>query len=196
MLSADDSPVQHHLYLQPYVRSSHLVRLLSSPPDGPTRANTNVGDDHSSLIAIRMREWYAEDDDLTATSDVLEISVDGGDAGRRDHRLRRQRRIGLHIHDDAATPGETTLEPLPVLRRAAVPERHRRVPAGIADGRGTITVTNLPRGDADHPQTLNVPNWPSSGHAISVVFTDWPVDAPDRLTGLRVPAQIGGRRTG
>ena len=42
-LSTEQSPVTHHLYLQPYLRSSHLVRLLSSPPDGPTRANTNLG---------------------------------------------------------------------------------------------------------------------------------------------------------
>lgn len=40
----------------------------------------------------------------------------------------------------------------------------------------TITVTNLPRGDADRPQTLNVPNGPSSRHSVSVVFTDHPVD--------------------
>ena len=46
------------------------------------------------------------------------------------------------------------------------------------DGSGTITVTNIPRGDTTDPQVLNVPNWPSSTHAISVVFTDWPVDGP------------------
>ena len=45
-----------------------------------------------------------------------------------------------------------------------------------ADGAGTITVTNIPRGDTARPQTLNVPTWPSSGHSISVVFTDHPVD--------------------
>src|SRR5690606_17630548 len=32
-LSSDDTPVVHHIYLQPYLRSSHLVRLLSSDPD-------------------------------------------------------------------------------------------------------------------------------------------------------------------
>ena len=35
-----------------------------------------------------------------------------------------------------------------------------------------------PAAETDRPQTLNVPNWPSSGHTISVVFTDYPVDAP------------------
>jgi len=81
LLSAPDSPTQHHLYLQPYLRSSHLVRLLSSPPDGTTRANTNTGDDHTALIAIRMREWYSDDDpDLPGDqADVLDVSSDGGE---------------------------------------------------------------------------------------------------------------------
>jgi len=39
---------------------------------------------------------------------------------------------------------------------------------------GTITFRNLPRGDATQPQLLNVPNWPSSTHAVSVVFSDFP----------------------
>ena len=86
VLSAPDTDVQHHLYLQPYVRDSHLVRLLSSGPDGDTRVNTNVGDDHAALIAIRMREWYAVDDpDGDGDErDVLEIL----DAARRSESTR------------------------------------------------------------------------------------------------------------
>ena len=69
VLTSPDSPSQHHLYLQPYVRDSDFVRLLSSPADSPTRVNTNVGEGHSSVIAIRMREWYAPTTPIsTATS--------------------------------------------------------------------------------------------------------------------------------
>ena len=173
-LSTDETPVTHHLYLQPYLRSSHLVRLLSSPPDGDTRANTNVGDDHAAVIAIRMREWHA-----TGYADVLEISVDGGEPVDAITDFVGNGAIGLHIHDDAATPGQLDAGAAPLFRRPAVPERHRRLPPGIARRRRTITVTNLPRGDASDPQVLNVPNWPSSTHSISVVFTDWPVDSPE-----------------
>ena len=108
-LSTEQSPVTHHLYLQPYLRSSHLVRLLSSPPDGPTRANTNTSADHTALIAIRMREWYGQSDNR----DVLQISVDGGEPVDAVTDFIGNEAIGLHIHDDAATPGESTLEPLP-----------------------------------------------------------------------------------
>jgi hypothetical protein len=176
VLSAEGSEVEHHLYLQPYVRSSHLVRLLSSPPDGPTRANTNVGEDHTSLIVMRMREWYATDDgDLPGDqSDVLEVAVDDGEATEALEDFVGNATIGLHLHDDAATPGETTADPLPYFSE-------QPFQSGVdvfvpADEGSTVTVTNLPRGDAEQPQVLRFPAWPSSGHSVSVVFTDWPVD--------------------
>ncbi len=171
-LSSDRSPVTHHLYLQPYLRSSDLVRLLSSPPDGPTRANTNTGDGHTALIAIRMREWHAEGDDR----DVLDISVDGGDPVDAITDFVGNGTIGLHVHDDAATPGETSLAPLPYFSEQPFQSGIDVFMPATPDGSGTITVTNLPRGDAERPQTLNVPDWPSDEHAVSVVFTDWPVD--------------------
>ena len=173
-LSADASPVIHHLYLQPYLRSSHLVRLLSSPPDGDTRTNTNIGDDHSAVIAIRMREWHSEGD----AADVLELSVDDGEPVDAVTDFVGNGGIGLHLHDDVATPGETTLEPLPYFADQPFQSGIDVFLPASPDGSGTITVTNLPRGDTSRPQTLNVPNWPSSTHTISVVFTDWPVDGP------------------
>ncbi len=178
LLSAPDSEVQHHLYLQPYVRSSRLVRLLSSEPDGATRSNTNVGDGHSALIAIRMREWYADDDpDLDGDqSDVLEVSVDGGEPVDVLADYVGNATIGLHLHDDAATPGETTLAPLPYFAEQPFQSGIDVYLPASADASGTITVTNIPRGDTGRPQVLNVPNWPSSGHSVSVVFTDFPVD--------------------
>ena len=171
-LSTPASPVTHHLYLQPYLRSSDLVRLLSSPPDGSTRAQTNVGDDHAALIVIRMREWHANGD-----ADVLELSVDGGEAVNAITDFVGNGAIGLHLHDDAATPGVSTLGPLPFFADQPFQSGIDVYLAASPDGSGTITVTNLPRGDRSDPQVLNVPNWPSSTHSISVIFTDWPVDS-------------------
>ena len=86
------------------------------------------------------------------------------------------RAIGLHIHDDAATPGRTTRKPLPYFSSAPFQNGVDMFIPGADPPDRTITVTNIPRGDRAAPQTLNVPNWASSGHAISVVFTDYPVD--------------------
>ena len=71
---------------------------------------------------------------------------------------------------------ESTLGPLPYFAGQPFQSGIDVFLPSSPDGAGTITVTNLPRGDAGRPQTLNVPRWPSSGHAISVVFTDYPAD--------------------
>lgn len=172
-LSSDASPVTHHLYLQPFVRSSHLVRLLSSSPDdSPTRDNTNVGDGHTALIVMRMREWHAQGE-----RDVLEISVNGNGPIDAITDFVGNGAIALHIHDDAATPGETTLAPLPYFSDQPFQSGVDVFLPAAPGGSGTITITNLPRGDSGRPQTLNVPNWPSSENSVSVVFSDWEVDA-------------------
>jgi hypothetical protein len=177
-LSAPDSPVRHHLYLQPPVRDSRLLRLLSSDPDGATRANTNVGADHAAIVAIRMREWYAGDDpDLDGDQrDLLEVSTRDQGAVNVLTGFVGNSTIGLHLHDDAATPAQTTLAALPYFAAQPFQSGVDVFMAASEDASGTITVRNVPRGEADRPQTLNVPNWPSDRHSISVVFTDYPVD--------------------
>ena len=171
-LSTDTSPVTHHLYLQPYLRSSGLVRLLSSPPDGTTRANTHTGADHSALIVMRMREWHAQGD-----RDVLQVDVDGGEPVDAIVDGVGNAGNGQHLHDDAATPGASSLGPLPYFSEQPFQYGVDVFLPASPDASGTITVTNLPRGDSARPQTLRMPNWPSDEHSISVVFADWPVDA-------------------
>lgn len=171
-LVSPDSEVVHHLYPQPSLRSSQWMRLLTSTPEGTTRLNTNTGDAHTSLIAMRMREWYGDGD----SADSLTVSTDGGEPVEVITDFVANGAIGLHLHDDALTPGVSTLGPLEFF--AAQPFQSGIdvfIPASPG-GSGTVTVTNLPRGDDSRPQVLNVPRWPSSGHAISVVFSDWPVD--------------------
>ena len=172
-LSTDASPVTHHLYLQPYLRSSDLVRLLSSPPDGTTRANTHTGAEHSALVVMRMREWHAQGD-----RDVLQVDVDGGEPVDTIVDGVGNAGIGLHLHDDAATPGVSSLGPLPYFSEQPFQYGVDLFLPASPDASDTITVTNLPRGDSARPQTLRMPNWPSDEHSISVVFSDWPVDAP------------------
>src|SRR5690606_16749241 len=106
--------------LQPYLRSSHLVRLLSSAPDGVTRANTNVSDDHTALVVMRMREWYAtgRGEAIGASRDSLLVQVRTADGSATDEvdvlaEFVGNGAIGLHLHGAAATPGDSTLDPLP-----------------------------------------------------------------------------------
>src|SRR5690554_3633188 len=41
---------------------------------------------------------------------------------------------------------------------------------------GTISIVSSPRGDTANQQILNVPNWASSGHRISLIFNDYQQD--------------------
>jgi hypothetical protein len=129
-----------------------------------------------------MREWLP--------SDVLEIGSAGGDDVEArnvitDDNVSKMQMmpgrsvgepIAIYIHDDAATPRETTLAKLPWF-----PDQFFQtgidvfLPAADPPD-ATITITNLPRGDASKPQTLNVPNWPSNQHVLSVIFSDFPQD--------------------
>jgi hypothetical protein len=113
---------------------------------------------------------------LRGDADVLQLSVDDGEPVDVITDFVGNGGIGLHVHDDVATPGETTLAPLPYFSEQPFQSGIDVYLPATSDADGTITATNLPRGDTSRPQTLNVPNWPSSGHTVSLVFTDWPVD--------------------
>lgn len=173
---------QQHFYPQKFLRSSRLERLLSGPPDSPSRVNSNVGPDHAGLVVLRMREWLP--------SDVLEIS-EAGDQEVEERNvitednvtkmsMAQGRSVGepiaIYVHDDAATPKETTLAKLPWF-----PDQFFQtgidvfLPAKDPPD-STITITNLPRGDREKPQTINVPNWPSSNHVTVAIFSDYPQD--------------------
>jgi hypothetical protein len=183
VLYATDSDRYQHFYPQRYLRSSRLERLLSGPPDSPARLNSNVGDGHAALTVLRMREWMPSDvleigtrseagdqpsQNVVTESNVSKTTMTGGRSVGEP--------IAIYIHDDAATPGETTREKLPWF-----PDQFFQTGIDVfmpaADSpNGVISLRNLPRGDADKPQTLNVPNWSSTNHAVMVMFSDFPQD--------------------
>jgi hypothetical protein len=178
--TGDVEGATHHLYMQKFLRDSQLVRLLSGDAMSATRMNTNASDDHTTLVAIRMREWYAIDDgDLDGDQiDLIEIGVSGGAADEVEavnvlERFVGNGTIGLHIHDDAASPGESTLTALPYFSGQAFQSGVDFFMPAADPPDATITVTNTPRGDTEKPQVLRVPNWRSSEHAVTVQFADF-----------------------
>lgn len=170
-LTSAESPTVHHIYVQPYLRSSRFVRLLSGGPESTTRMNTNTSDAHTSLIVMRMREWYAGPE---TDADVLEITSDAGTVAVLPEFVGRGA-IGIHVHDDADTPGDSTLTPLPFFSEQPFQSGVDVFLPAAPDASGTITITNYPRGDESRPQVFAVPNWPSSTHAVSLLFTDFPL---------------------
>jgi len=84
--------------------------------------------------------------------------------------------IAYYMHDAAASPGDSTLDALPYYSEQ--PFQHGVdlfMPAADPTD-GVITVRNVPRGDANAPQTLRSPNWASDDHLIVLNFSDFPQD--------------------
>ena len=168
---AADSGVTTHFYSQRILRSTDFVRLLSGPPDSPSRMNTNVSDKHAAMVVSRQREWLA--------SDVLEITtkaqgMDQPAINAMTSAAGAAMGIGIHIHDDAATPGMSTKAALPYFSMQAFQYGVDVFMPAADPATGVITIRNLPRGDMSKPQVLNVPNWASSKHFISIAFSDFP----------------------
>jgi hypothetical protein len=142
--------------------------------------NTNVGDNHSALIVMRMREWTADDILEVKTGsqpavNAITAQVGTPMAGSMGGGLSFLP-IGLYIHDDKATPGMTSLALLPYFSTQPFQSGVDIFLPAADPPTGTITLTNMPRGDKTKPQVLNLANWPSSKHTITVMFADYPQD--------------------
>ncbi len=169
VLSLRDSPYQHHFYEQPFLRSSQFVRLRTGPPDSQARMHTNTGDKHASITVSRMREWTRDD--------VLEISTKGASGDREPRNVisdASENRIAIYLHDDTATPGESSLALLPWFPEQAFQTGVDVMMPASDPPDGTITIRNLPRGDDSLPQVIRVPNWSSTDHNVSVLLSDFP----------------------
>ena len=166
---------EHHFYRQPLIRDSAFVRLNTSPAGSPIETNTQVSDDHAALVISRDMEWWGS---RGADNDILEIATTSALWGDQpavniiDTAIGSSR-IGIHVHDDQATPALTTGDPLPYF-----PDQPFQwgvdvyMPASTPVD-GTISVVSTPRGETGSQQQLNVPNWASSSHRISLIFNDY-----------------------
>ena len=60
-----------------------------------------------------------------------------------------------------------------------------------SDASGTISVTETVRASGGHTETINVPNWPSDQHTVSVYFKDY-IRTTRRVRGRASGAAPGG----
>lgn len=179
--TSSESPAVQHFYPQRFLRSSNLVRLLSGGLDSPSRVNTNVSDKHAALTVLRMREWTTDDileiKEKTPAGEIPAVNAITMQVGTPTMGMTGGLSfspIGLYVHDDKATPGMTSLALLPYFSTQPFQSGVDVYLPASDPPNGTITLTNMPRGDKTKPQVLNVPNWPSTNHTIMVVFSDFP----------------------
>jgi hypothetical protein len=166
-----------HIYSQSVIRSSRLVRLLAPPTD--IENNTHSSDHHSAAALLRNREWWTTH--TSGQNDGLTIQTRSPGAGDQPavnvlSNISANNNLGIHVHDAAATPGQSTLGLLPFFPSQPFQTGVDVFMPASSPPDGTITFTNAPRGDASRVQVINTPNWPSSTNKMLVVFNDYVQD--------------------
>lgn len=142
--------------------------MNTSLPDGPLDLITPDSDETTNLVILRMKEWWG---DQGSNNDRL--LIDGQDVVLPNTSPRSGVNLVAFVHDDGLDGvtdlGKGELFPFNLLTFLTAVDVS--IPAS-ADASGSVSVTEDPRGGGDNA-VLNVPNWPSSTHAVSVQFRDY-----------------------
>jgi pimeloyl-ACP methyl ester carboxylesterase len=174
-----DGFLGHHFYFQPWLRSSRLVRMNLAPPNSAIVANTNLSDNHTAATVVRQKEWWTTHP--TGQDDVLEIATTSPSRGDQPAvdalaKVTSNSVIGIHVHDAAVSPGDSTLDLLPFFPTQAFQTGADVFMPASEPPDGTVSFVNAPRGDFTRLQTINIPNWRSSEHRATVTFNDFVQD--------------------
>ena len=121
----------HHLYFEPFVRSSHLVRLLTSEPNGGVNLLIARSPAHSAFTIVRYKELWG---DQGAEND--ELFVNGTNVINAATAPITKRVIGMFAFDAGSDKVSNVTAPLRCRLLAAVPERRGSVRPGDGSRQG------------------------------------------------------------
>lgn len=156
----------HHFYFEPFIRSDYLVRLNTSPPGG-IGDYMDRSDGHSNLVITRNKEFWGDqgvNNDILQVNDVNIVTASYSLA---------KRVIGIFAYDRYADGVTVLTPPIPYYHAVTFMTGVDIYIPGADPPDGTISLVLTPRGGGGKTQVVNVPNWASSNHAISVPFNDY-----------------------
>jgi pimeloyl-ACP methyl ester carboxylesterase len=167
-ITRPDSTTTHHLYFQPFRRTDRLVRLLTSEPNVGLDLLTEKSERHTNVIVTRNKEWWG---DQGAAGDTL--TVDGTSVLSASSAPRTKRAIALFAYDagvDGVSHPDVQLPAFTALPFISGVDLF--VPAATP-ATGTVRLASKQRGGGGIESVVNVPNWPSATHRVSVQFDDY-----------------------
>lgn len=163
----------HHFYPEPFQRDDYFFRLQSSRPGESIEAFLPAVDDATGMVVQRQREFWG---DQGAGSD--ELFVDGVNVLLPEISPRAvgegsgvNLAVFIFDHEVDKMSGLDKGEVFPFNAITFLTGLDLYIPATF-DGSGTVNIVLVDRGGES--RELNVPNWPSSSHRISVMFDDAP----------------------
>jgi len=169
----------HHFYFEPFMRSDYFVRLQTSPPGG-IGDYMDRSDNHSNIVVTRQKDWRDED--------VLQVN---GVSVLPALAPIRKNLIGLFIYDKGADGASNLSAPIPYYHAITFMSGVDLYMPAADPPDGTISLVVTPRGGGGKTQVINLPNWASSEHAISVVVNDYVQDIDSWIK--YVPGQAPGQ---
>jgi pimeloyl-ACP methyl ester carboxylesterase len=168
----------HHLYFQPFLRSNHLVRLLTSRPGEGLDLLREPSDTSAGFGVIRYKEMWG---DQGANNDTLEI--DGVNVLNPATAPRTKRVNAMFVGDDnldGVTDLSAPVQPwfsLPfisavdlVVPATIPPDDTVRVEMVARAGHASRSHGRSGRGDEE---VVNIPNWATSQNIVTITFRDF-----------------------
>jgi pimeloyl-ACP methyl ester carboxylesterase len=157
----------HHLYYEPFKRSDHLVRLLTSQPGAGVNLLIERSPEHSAVTIVRYKEFWG---DQGAESDTL--AVNGTNLLRPETAPIDKRVIGMFAFDVGSDTESDVTVPHPVFFSLPfLSGVDLYIPAATPPD-GAVTVSLRSRG-AGRTRNLTFPNFPSSTDSVSVGLNDF-----------------------
>lgn len=157
----------HHYYRQPSVRSNYWISLLaSSPAWGGVSQYMNRSENHACLVIGRSKEFWGDQGDR---NDILEIN--GVNVVTANICPRIKLVNGMFVYDKDSD-GVTDLSgPIPIYHAMIFFTGADLYMPAADPPDGTISIVSWSRGmPGDSRAVINLPNWASSNHRISVNF--------------------------
>lgn len=156
----------HHVYPQPFVRSSNLFRVLTSDPGGLADSFWEPAEKTQNLTVLRNEEWWA---DQGARNDVL--AIDGTSVLTATNSPRSNRTIGIFLHDAGGDGVSGSVADPPPTGLPFLTGIDLVIPAADP-ATGTTSVRATPRNGVGD-ETVCLPALSSVTHRMSVQFNSY-----------------------
>jgi hypothetical protein len=157
----------HHLYFEPFLRSDHLVRLLTSQPGGGVNLVIERSPRHSAVTIVRYKELWG---DQGAESDLL--AVNGTNVLNAATAPITKRVIGMFAFDVGSDGVSNPTVPHPLLFSLPFLSGVDLFMPAAQPPSGKVTVALRSRG-AGRLRRVTFPNFPSSTDSVSVGLNDF-----------------------
>ena len=157
-----------HNYPEPFERDDHFYRVLTAPALNPFIERSP---NHVSIAVTRMREFWGDQE----ANDRLQfdgLNVLNGSTAPRSRRVLAV--FNFDKNSDGVSDTSASLSPFNSISFLTGVDNY--MPAS-PDASGTIAVRESVRPPDAHRETINVPNWPSDRHTVSVFFKDYDAKA-------------------